>query len=44
VVHLLRNSFRYAALQDWGKIAKALRPVYTAATEDAATGRFMDFG
>ncbi|MEU9155052.1 transposase [Streptomyces sp. NPDC048417] len=30
VVHLLRNSFRYAARQDWEKIAKALRPVYTA--------------
>jgi putative transposase len=43
VVHLLRNSFRYAARQDWDKIAKALKPVYTAATEDAATERFMDF-
>ncbi len=30
VVHLLRNSFRYAARQDWDKIAKALKPVYTA--------------
>jgi transposase-like protein len=43
VVHLLRNSFRYAARQDWEKVAKALRPVYTAATEDAATERFMEF-
>jgi transposase-like protein len=43
VVHLLRNSFRYAARQDWDKIAKALRPVYTAATEDAATERFVEF-
>jgi transposase-like protein len=25
VVHLLRNSFRYAARQDWDKIAKALK-------------------
>ena len=40
VVHLLRNSFRYAARQDWDKIAKALKPVYTAPTEDAATERF----
>ena len=32
-IHLLRNSFRYAARQDRDKIAKALRPVYTAATE-----------
>ncbi len=36
VVHLLRASFRYAGRQDWGKIAKALKPVYTAPTEDAA--------
>ncbi|MCX4471317.1 IS256 family transposase [Micromonospora sp. NBC_01655] len=43
VVHLLRNSFRYAARQDWDKIAKALKPVYTAATEDAATERFLEF-
>jgi transposase-like protein len=43
VVHLLRASFRYAARQDWDKIAKALKPVYTAATEDAATSRFLEF-
>jgi transposase-like protein len=43
VVHLLRNSFRYAARQDWDKIARSLRPVYTAPTEDAATERFMEF-
>ncbi|MBQ0897975.1 IS256 family transposase [Micromonospora sp. U56] len=43
VVHLLRNSFRYAARQDWDKIAKALKPVYTASTEEAATERFMEF-
>ena len=43
VVHLLRNSFRYAARQDWDKIAKALKPVYTAATEDAALDRFAEF-
>ncbi|MBQ0855581.1 IS256 family transposase (plasmid) [Streptomyces sp. BH-SS-21] len=43
VVHLLRNSFRYAARQDWEKIAKALRPVYTAPTEDASLERFVEF-
>lgn len=42
VVHLLRNSFRYAARQDWGKIAKLLKPVYTAATQDAALERFAE--
>ncbi|MFB9573573.1 IS256 family transposase [Streptomyces yanii] len=44
VVHLLRNSFRYAARQDWEKIAKALKPVYTAASEEAALERFLEFG
>ncbi|MFI1184660.1 IS256 family transposase, partial [Streptomyces sp. NPDC020799] len=43
VVHLLRASFRYAARQDWDKIAKALKPVCTAPTEDAATSRFLEF-
>lgn len=42
-MHLLRNSFRYAARQDWDKIAKALKPVYTAPNEDAALERFMEF-
>ena len=28
VVHLLRHAFRYAARQDWDKVAKALKPVY----------------
>jgi putative transposase len=43
VVHLLRASFRYAARQDWEKMAKALKPVYTAPTEDAALERFTEF-
>ena len=43
VVHLLRNSFRYAGRQHYEAIAKALRPVYTAATEAAAMERFLEF-
>jgi putative transposase len=43
VVHLLRASFRYAARQHWDAIAKALRPVYTAPTEEAALERFVEF-
>lgn len=43
VVHLLRNSFRYAGRQHWDAIAKALRPVYTAPTEAAARERFTEF-
>lgn len=43
VVHLLRNSFRYAARQHWDALAKSLRPVYTAPTEAAALERFLEF-
>jgi transposase-like protein len=43
IVHLLRNSFRYPARQDWDKLAKALRPVYTAPTADTAEERFLEF-
>ncbi|MFD5831704.1 IS256 family transposase [Lentzea sp. NPDC060358] len=43
VVHLLRNSFRYAGRQLWAVIAKALKPVYTASTEAAARERFAEF-
>jgi hypothetical protein len=43
VVHLLRNSFRYVARQDWEKIAMALRPVCTAPTEEAALERLVEF-
>jgi putative transposase len=43
VVHLLRNSFRYASKKDWSAIAKDLKPVYTAPSEQAAVDRFADF-
>jgi putative transposase len=43
VVHLLRNSFRYASKRDWPAIARDLKPVYTAATEGAALERFAEF-
>jgi putative transposase len=43
VIHLLRNSFRYASRRDWPAIAKALRPIYTAPTEAAALERLADF-
>ncbi|MGH9213063.1 MAG: IS256 family transposase, partial [Acidimicrobiales bacterium] len=43
IVHLLRNSFRYASRKDWPAIAKDLRPVYQAATEQAALDAFAEF-
>ena len=36
IVHLLRNSFKYASKRDWPQIAKDLKPVYTAVSEAAA--------
>jgi transposase-like protein len=43
VVHLIRNSFRYASRRDWPEMAKDLKPIYTAATEAAALQRLADF-
>jgi transposase-like protein len=43
VVHLLRNSFKYASKRDWGELAKDLKPVYNAASEADALDRFAEF-
>ena len=43
VIHLLRNTFRYASRKCWDQIAKDIRPVYTASTEAAAKERFVEF-
>jgi putative transposase len=43
IVHLLRNSFKYASKGDWAQIAKDLKPVYTAASESEALDRFAEF-
>ncbi len=43
VVHLLRASMRYASYTDRKKMAAALRPIYTAATEEAAKLALDDF-
>ena len=43
VIHLLRNTFRYASRKYWDQIAKDIRPVYTAATEAVAKERFVEF-
>jgi len=43
VIHLLRNTFRYASRRYWDQIAKDIRPVYTAATEAGAKERFTEF-
>jgi putative transposase len=43
IVHLLRNSFKYASRRDWAAVAKDLKPVYTAPSEQAALDAFADF-
>jgi transposase-like protein len=43
IVHLLRNSFRYASKRDWAAIAKDLKPVCTAVSESAALDAFAGF-
>jgi putative transposase len=43
IVHLLRNSFKYASKKDWAAVARDLKPVYTAASEAAALDAFAEF-
>jgi putative transposase len=43
VIHLIRNTFRYASRRDWDALSKDLRPIYTAPTETAAAARFGEF-
>ncbi len=43
VLHLIRNTFRFASKADWDKIARELRPVYTAVSEHDAKERFGEF-
>jgi transposase-like protein len=43
IIHLLRNTFRYASKRDWGQVARDIKPVYTAASEQAALDAFAEF-
>jgi len=43
VLHLIRNTFRFASKADWDKIARELGPVYIAVSEHDAKERFNDF-
>ena len=43
VVHMVRNSLRYASKKHWGQITKAMREIYTAPTVGAAEARFEAF-
>jgi transposase-like protein len=43
VLHLIRNTFRLASRADWDKMARDLRPVYTAVNEADAAVRLDEF-
>ena len=43
VIHLLRNTFRYASRKYWDELSKDLRPIYTSSTEATALARFDEF-
>ena len=43
VIHLIRASLRYASKADWGVVARELKPIYTAPTEQAALDAFAEF-
>jgi transposase-like protein len=43
VVHLVRNSLRYASKKYWAQITRELKEIYTASTVEAAEGRFAEF-
>src|SRR5262249_9511322 len=43
ILHLVRNTFRYASRRDWDELAKDLKPVYTAPNAEAAAARFDEF-
>jgi putative transposase len=43
IVHLIRASFRYASKADWATIARDLKPIYTAVSEQAALDAFAEF-
>ncbi len=43
LLHLIRNTFRYASRSDWDELARDLRPVYTASNAEMAAVRFEEF-
>jgi len=43
VVHMVRNSLRYASKKHWGQITRQMREIYTAPTVPAAEAAFEVF-
>ena len=43
VIHLIRNTFKYASKKYWGQIAADLKPIYRAPSREAAWSAFEEF-
>jgi transposase-like protein len=43
VIHLIRNTFKYASKKYWGQIAADLKPIYRAPSREAAWAAFEEF-
>ncbi|MGX1700977.1 IS256 family transposase [Microbacterium sp. NPDC055357] len=43
IIHLIRNTFKYASRAHWDELARDVRPVYTAPSEPASRARFEEF-
>jgi transposase-like protein len=43
ILHLIRNTFRFASRRDWDELARDLKPVYTAPNAAMASVRFDEF-
>ena len=43
IIHLIRNTFRYASKKYWGQIAADLKPIYSAPSPQAAWSAFEEF-
>lgn len=43
IIHLIRNTFRFASRKYWEEMSRDLRPVYTAPSEAVARERFGEF-
>jgi transposase-like protein len=43
IIHLMRNTFKFASRKYWDQISRDLKPIYTAPSETAARQRFEEF-
>jgi putative transposase len=43
ILHLIRNTFRYASKKYWDALARDLKPIYTAVNEADPAARFEEF-